>query len=118
MLFTWDTTDLCVVFRQWHITSTMSLVVSLAAIVAICAGYEALREGIRQYEAMLARRVDTAPRKFTSPSSHHLSPFLSTTAHATFNTHTAANEHPSLRSAISRPALSPPIPVAVTTAVF
>ncbi|KAK4042409.1 Ctr copper transporter family-domain-containing protein [Parachaetomium inaequale] len=61
MLFTWDTTDLCVVFRQWHITSTMSLVVSLAAIVAICAGYEALREGIRQYEAMLARRVDTAP---------------------------------------------------------
>ncbi|KAL2184548.1 Ctr-domain-containing protein [Thermothelomyces heterothallicus CBS 203.75] len=61
MLFTWDTTDLCVVFRQWHITSSFGLVVSLVAIVAICAGYEALREGIRRYEAVLARRVDTAP---------------------------------------------------------
>ncbi|KAL2168118.1 hypothetical protein VTG60DRAFT_382 [Thermothelomyces hinnuleus] len=63
MLFTWDTTDLCVVFRQWHITSSFGLVVSLVAIVAICAGYEALREGIRRYEAVLARRVDTAPRQ-------------------------------------------------------
>jgi solute carrier family 31 (copper transporter), member 1 len=63
MLFTWDTTNLCVVFRQWRITSNLSLVVSLAAIVAICAGYEALREGIRRYEATLSKRVDTAPRK-------------------------------------------------------
>lgn len=63
MLFTWDTTNLCIVFRQWHITSNLSLVVSLAAIVAICAGYEALREAIRRYEAALSKRVDTAPRK-------------------------------------------------------
>ncbi|KAH6651085.1 Ctr copper transporter family-domain-containing protein [Chaetomium tenue] len=63
MLFTWDTTDLCVVFRQWRITSTLSLVVSLVAVVAICAGYEALREGVRRYEAALSRRVDTAPRQ-------------------------------------------------------
>ncbi|KAH6853432.1 Ctr copper transporter family-domain-containing protein [Chaetomium sp. MPI-CAGE-AT-0009] len=61
MLFTWDTTDLCVVFRQWRITSTLSLVVSLVAVVAICAGYEALREGIRRYEAALSRRIDTVP---------------------------------------------------------
>ncbi len=73
MLFTWDTTDLCIVFRQWHITSNVSLVVSLAAIVAICAGYEALREGTRRYEAMLSKRVDTAPRKcFLIPVHHHL----------------------------------------------
>jgi copper transporter 1 len=63
MLFTWDTSNLCIVFRQWHITSNLSLVVSLAAIVALCAGYEALREGIRRYEATLSKRVDTAPRK-------------------------------------------------------
>jgi copper transporter 1 len=63
MLFTWDTTDLCVVFRQWRITSTLSLVVSLVAVVAICAGYEALREGIRRYEAALSRRIDTVPRQ-------------------------------------------------------
>jgi copper transporter 1 len=70
MLFTWDTTNLCIVFRQWHITSNLSLVLSLAAIVAICAGYEALREGIRRYEAMVSKRLDTAPRKcFTFPPS-------------------------------------------------
>lgn len=63
MLFTWDTSNLCIVFRQWHITSNLSLVVSLAAVVALCAGYEALREGIRRYEAALAKRVDTVPRK-------------------------------------------------------
>ncbi len=64
MLFTWDTTNLCIVFRQWHITSNLSLVLSLAAIVAVCAGYEALREGIRRYEAMQSKRIDAAPRKF------------------------------------------------------
>ncbi|KAJ4290676.1 copper transpport protein [Collariella sp. IMI 366227] len=63
MLFTWDTSNLCIVFRQWHITSSLSLILSLAAIVAICAGYEALREGIRQYEASLTKRVDTSPRQ-------------------------------------------------------
>lgn len=77
MLFTWDTTNLCIVFRQWHITSNLSLVVSLAAIVAICAGYEALREVIRRYEATLSKRVDTAPRKcllVAQPLSHPTSP--------------------------------------------
>ncbi|KAL2125332.1 hypothetical protein VTJ04DRAFT_1697 [Mycothermus thermophilus] len=66
MLFTWDTTDLCIVFRQWHISSTFGLLVSLVAVVVICAGYEALREGIRRYDAALARRVETAPL----PQSH------------------------------------------------
>jgi copper transporter 1 len=63
MLFTWDTTNLCIVFRQWHITSNLSLIVSLLGVVAICAGYEALREGIRRYEAAVSKRADTAPRK-------------------------------------------------------
>ncbi|KAI1333278.1 Ctr copper transporter family-domain-containing protein [Xylariaceae sp. FL0255] len=55
MLFTWDTDNLCIVFRQWHITGTASLIFSLLAIVAICAGYEALREVTRRYETWLAR---------------------------------------------------------------
>ncbi|EGS19048.1 putative copper transport protein [Thermochaetoides thermophila DSM 1495] len=63
MLFTWSTDNLCIVFRQWRITSTPSLLVSLALIVTICAGYEALREGIRRYDAVVARRLDTAPRQ-------------------------------------------------------
>ncbi|KAL2136245.1 hypothetical protein VTI74DRAFT_4678 [Chaetomium olivicolor] len=72
MLFTWDTTNLCIVFRQWHITSNLSLVLSLAAIVAICAGYEALREGIRRYEAVLSKRVETVPLpRSPSPSPRH-----------------------------------------------
>ncbi|KAI1354079.1 Ctr copper transporter family-domain-containing protein [Xylaria sp. FL0043] len=56
MLFTWDTTDLCIVFRQWHVKGSASLVFSLLAIVAICAGYEALREGTRKYESWLSNR--------------------------------------------------------------
>ncbi|KAF2085686.1 ctr copper transporter family protein [Saccharata proteae CBS 121410] len=54
MLFTWDTTDLCIVFRQWHITSTFSLIWSLLAVAALCAGYEAVREVSRRYEASVA----------------------------------------------------------------
>jgi copper transporter 1 len=65
MLFTWSTDNLCIVFRQWHITSTMSLVVSLVAIVAICAGYEALRDSIRRYETVMSKRAETAPREFS-----------------------------------------------------
>ncbi|KAI1311449.1 Ctr copper transporter family-domain-containing protein [Xylaria venustula] len=56
MLFTWDTTDLCIVFRQWHVKGSASLVFSLLAIVAICAGYEALREGTRKYELWLSNQ--------------------------------------------------------------
>lgn len=68
MVFTWGFSDLCIIFRWWHVKSTLSLIISLVAIVAICAGYEALREGIRRYEAMVAKKFDTAPRKcFYSP---------------------------------------------------
>jgi hypothetical protein len=66
MLFTWDTDNLCIVFKWWRVTSTLSLVVSLVAVMAIVAGYEALREGIRQYEAWVNKRAETAARKSTS----------------------------------------------------
>lgn len=71
MLFTWDTSNLCIVFRQWHITGTVSLVFSLAAIVALCAGYEALREASRKYELWLAGQQDGGYSEFPPPS-----PFL------------------------------------------
>lgn len=63
MLFTWDTNNLCIVFRWWHIRSTPGLILSLLAVVALGAGYEALREGIRRYEVQLAKRADAVPRK-------------------------------------------------------
>jgi len=51
MLFTWDTTNLCIVFRGWRIDGTISLIVSLIAIILLTAGYEAVREMSRRYEA-------------------------------------------------------------------
>ncbi|KAL6811247.1 Ctr copper transporter family domain-containing protein [Trichoderma sp. SZMC 28013] len=61
MLFTWDTTNLCIVFRQWHIRSNTSLVLSLIAVVLIGIGYEFLRSVSRRYEASLAARLETVP---------------------------------------------------------
>ncbi|KAF3279447.1 hypothetical protein TWF970_004007 [Orbilia oligospora] len=53
MLFTWDPTNLCIIFRSWHIRGTVSLIFSLLAIVALTAGYEFVREVSRRYEAKL-----------------------------------------------------------------
>jgi solute carrier family 31 (copper transporter), member 1 len=50
MLFTWSTHNLCIVFRQWRITGTVSLLLSLGAIVLLTAGYECVRGISRQYE--------------------------------------------------------------------
>lgn len=61
MLFTWDTNNLCIVFKQWHIRSTPGLVISLIAVVLIAMGYEGLRALSRTYEKSIASRVDTAP---------------------------------------------------------
>lgn len=47
MLFTWDTTDLCVVFRWWHVRTNPGLVLTLLTIIALSAGYEYLRYRIR-----------------------------------------------------------------------
>jgi len=65
MLFTWDYRNVCVVFRQWQITSPLSLFFSLLGVVALVAGYEAMREGIRQFEARTNKRLDAVPRKFS-----------------------------------------------------
>ena len=61
MLFTWDTTNLCVVFRWWHVRTTPGLVFSLLAIVALAAGYEALRAASRRHEIAVADYVDSQP---------------------------------------------------------
>lgn len=50
MLFTWETKNLCIVFRQWRITTFFSLVLSLIAIVLLVAGYECIREISRRVE--------------------------------------------------------------------
>ena len=67
MLFTWDTTNLCIVFRSWRVTSTWTLVMSLLGVMALTAGYELVREASRQYEDRLARKMEGMTRKFLEP---------------------------------------------------
>lgn len=61
MLFTWDTTNLCIVFRQWHIRSTASLIFSLLAVVLLGVGYEGLRFLSRRYEVAVSNRIEALP---------------------------------------------------------
>ena len=69
MLFTWDTTNLCIVFPSWRVTGTFSLIWSLIAVVALTAGYEAIREVSRRYEERVAENLKNSPRK-SSPILH------------------------------------------------
>ena len=68
-LFTWNTKDLCLVFRWWHVSSTSSLVFSLLAVVALGMGYEFLRELARRHSARIA-----APGKRPAPPPAPLPP--------------------------------------------
>lgn len=63
MLFTWDTTNLCIVFKQWHIRGTPSLIISLLAVVLLCAGFEALRAFCCRYETWTAQKAEELPRE-------------------------------------------------------
>ncbi|OBW67015.1 MAG: Uncharacterized protein AUREO_029240 [Aureobasidium pullulans] len=63
MLFTWDTNNLCIVFKSWRVTSTMSLIWSLLGVVILTAGYELIRELSRRYEAKVQREIDDLPRR-------------------------------------------------------
>jgi hypothetical protein len=68
MLFTWSTHNLCIVFRQWRITGTVSLLVSLAAIALLTAGYEGVRQISRLYEQSHATRMSAFSSSASSKS--------------------------------------------------
>lgn len=57
MIFTWSSKDLCIIFRQWHVTGPISFFLSLVLIVLLTAGYEGVRQITRRYEAAHARRL-------------------------------------------------------------
>lgn len=57
MIFTWSSKNLCIIFEQWRITGTFSLIMSLIAIVLLTAGYECLRQASRRYEQALEARI-------------------------------------------------------------
>ena len=50
MLFTWDTTNLCVVFRWWHVRGPWSLFFTLLGVVGLGMSYELLRHIARKYD--------------------------------------------------------------------
>ncbi|KAI5776551.1 Ctr copper transporter family-domain-containing protein [Geopyxis carbonaria] len=60
MLFTWNTQDLCLVFRWWHVHDAFSLVLSLLAVVALGMGYEYIRDLSRKYAARVDARAAAA----------------------------------------------------------
>ncbi|KAH8694117.1 Ctr copper transporter family protein [Talaromyces proteolyticus] len=64
MLFTWSTKNLCIVFPEWRITGTGSLIASLLVIILLTAAYEGIRSFTRTYEAKHAQRL----RAYTTPS--------------------------------------------------
>ena len=63
MLFTWNTNNLCIVFRQWHVRSTTSLIISLIAVVLLGMGYEGLRAFSRRKELQWNQQIADTPRK-------------------------------------------------------
>jgi len=75
MLFTWDTQNLCIVFRTWHITGPISLLLSLLAIIALSAGYELVRQLARNYETKHSGQISA----FGNSESPYLPPVFSQT---------------------------------------
>ena len=69
MLFTWDTTNLCIIFRWWHVSSTFTLLISLVAIALLTAGYEVVREVSKRYETSSAEYANSLPSKLNVHSS-------------------------------------------------
>jgi copper transporter 1 len=64
MLFTWNTENLCIIFREWHVRSTFSLKASLAAVALLTAGYEFVREASRRYEVSSAEYMNSLPSEY------------------------------------------------------
>ncbi|CCE64330.1 hypothetical protein TPHA_0H01220 [Tetrapisispora phaffii CBS 4417] len=48
MIFTWDYKNVCVVFKWWHIRTTLDLVLSILAIAFLCYVYEFLKQFIHK----------------------------------------------------------------------
>ncbi|KAF1814025.1 Ctr copper transporter [Eremomyces bilateralis CBS 781.70] len=58
MLFTWDTNNLCIIFKSWRVHNTASLIGALVGVILLTAGYELVRELARRYEARSERRIE------------------------------------------------------------
>ncbi|BEI86960.1 hypothetical protein CcaverHIS002_0703060 [Cutaneotrichosporon cavernicola] len=61
MLWNAQVADTCVVFRSWHISGWVPMLVSCLAIVAISVGYAAILARCRRYERNVAATLAAAP---------------------------------------------------------
>lgn len=77
MLFTWSAKNLCIIFPQWRITGPLSFLFSLVLIVILTAGYEAVRQITRRYEAAHNQRLNAfTTTSTTGGKSSSFHPFL------------------------------------------
>ncbi|RKF54046.1 Copper transport protein CTR2 [Golovinomyces cichoracearum] len=63
MLFTWDTSNLCIIFHWWRIRGPISLVFSLLGVIAVTAMFEAVRAASRRYEKWVNQKKKSSQRK-------------------------------------------------------
>lgn len=63
MLFTWSTENLCIVFPQWRVTDTFSLLASLVGVTLLTAGYELVRNFSIRYDLQSEEYANSLPRK-------------------------------------------------------
>jgi len=74
MIFTWDYNNMCIIFEWWHVRSTVHLIISLLAIIALTAGYEAVRAAAASYDAA---SLSTSPGGSDHDSSMYIPTALS-----------------------------------------
>ena len=86
MLFTWDTTDLCVVFRWWHVRGPWSLLFTLLGVVGLGMSYELLRHIARKYDenGVGTIRIDSPPHNAVDGNRGRTSPIPAATYHSSF----------------------------------
>ncbi|KAI1005937.1 hypothetical protein K3495_g2286 [Podosphaera aphanis] len=63
MLFTWNTSNLCIIFEWWRVRGPLTLVFSLLGVIAVTALFEALRAGSRRFEQRAKLKKDIEPRQ-------------------------------------------------------
>ena len=81
MLFTWDTTDLCVVFRWWHVRGPWSLLFTLLGVVGLGMSYELLRRAAQKYDehSIGNIRIESPPNDAVDANRGRTSPLITAT---------------------------------------
>ena len=77
MIFTWSSKDLCIIFRQWHVTGPWTLLLSLLIVILLTAGYEGVRQLTRRFEAAHVQRLRAFSNSIATGGRLLSFPFLS-----------------------------------------